>query len=298
MTNSKIGKGDGKGAGEAEMPPGLPKGLHIVATPIGNLRDITLRALDVLGGCDRLLAEDTRRTGQLLKAYGLEARMVSYHDHNADARVPQVLDWLTAGEAIALVSDAGTPLVSDPGFKLVRAAREAGHPVHAVPGASALTAALSVAGLPTDQFHFAGFLPAKRGARRSALEALREVPGTLVLYETGPRLADMLSDCAEVLGEREARVARELTKTFEEVRSGTLSALVPEVTPKGEIVVLIAPGEAAEWTEAEVDAALSSRAHLSVKDASREVAKLSGLPKRELYARAQELRDGGDARGG
>ena len=284
MTNSKIRKAEGA----ADVAPGL----HVVATPIGNLRDITLRALDVLGGCDRLLAEDTRRTGQLLKAHGLEARLTSYHDHNADARVPQVLEWLAAGEAVALVSDAGTPLVSDPGFKLVRAAREAGHPVHAVPGASALTAALSVAGLPTDQFHFAGFLPPRRGARRKALEAMRDVPGTLVFYETGPRLADMLTDCAEVLGEREARIARELTKTFEEVRAGTLSALVPEEPPKGEIVVLVAPGGARAWTQADVDHALSQRAHLSVRDASREVAELSGLPKRELYARAQALRDG------
>ena len=278
--------------GKSQSQSGIPSGLHVVATPIGNLRDITLRALDTLQECDRLLAEDTRRTGKLLEAHGLSAKMVSYHDHNAGARVPQVLEWLAAGERIALVSDAGTPLVSDPGFRLVRAARKAGHAVHAVPGASAVVAALSVAGLPSDQFHFAGFLPPKRGARRTALRELAGVPGTLVFYETGPRLADMLGDCAEVLGDREARVARELTKTFEEVRMGSLSELAAMETPKGEIVVLVAPGAPEEWSDRDVDAALSQRSGLSVKDAAKEVAELSGRPKRELYARAQSLRDG------
>ena len=265
----------------------LPPGLHVVATPIGNRRDITLRALDVLGAADRVLAEDTRRTGQLLAAHGLSARLDSYHDHNAARMVPRVMDWLAAGETLALVSDAGTPLVSDPGYKLVRAAREAGHPVHAVPGPSAAIAALSVAGLPTDRFTFAGFLPPKRAARRTALRGLAGAPGTLVFYETGPRLADALADMAEVLGEREACVARELTKTYEEVRRGTLSELVTDTPPKGEIVVLVSPGELEAWSAERVDAALAERAGLSAKDASREVAELSGWRRRDVYNRLQ-----------
>ena len=257
-----------------------------MATPIGNRRDITLRALDVLGGADRVLAEDTRRTGLLLAAYGLEARLVSYHDHNAERVTPMALQWLESGESLALVSDAGTPLVSDPGYRLVRAAGEAGHPVHAVPGASAVLAALSVAGLPTDRFTFAGFLPPKRTARRKALEALKGAAGTLVFYETGPRLADALRDMADVLGaEREACVARELTKTHEEVRRGTLSNLIPDEAPKGEIVVLVAPGVATVWDAAAVDAALAERAEMRSKDAAREVAELSGWRRRDVYNR-------------
>ena len=265
----------------------LAPGLYVVATPIGNARDITLRALDVLAGADRVLAEDTRRTGNLLAAHGIEARLTSYHDHNAQGRVPQVLEWLGAGEAIALVSDAGTPLISDPGFRLVRAARGAGLPVLPVPGASAAVAALSVSGLPSDRFTFAGFLPAKQGPRRAALADLSRVPGTLILYETGPRLADLLTDARDVLGDREAVIARELTKTYEDVRRGTLSELVPLEAPKGEIVVLIAPGRAEVWDAVQIDAALAERASLRAKDAAREVAELSGWSRRDVYQRLQ-----------
>ena len=269
----------------------LAPGLYVVATPIGNLRDITLRALDVLGTADRVLAEDTRRTGRLLTAHGIKAEMMSYHDHNAAARVPQVLDGLRAGEAIALVSDAGTPLVSDPGYALVRAAREADLPVYPVPGASAAVAALSVAGLPSDRFTFAGFLPPRTAARRKALAELAAAPGTLILYETGPRLAPMLSDASEVLGARDAAIARELTKIWEEVRRGPLARLAGELAqgppPKGEIVAMIGPGQTATWDAAAVDTALTQRAHLHAKDAAREVAALSGWSRRDVYQRLQ-----------
>ena len=268
----------------------LAPGLYVVATPIGNLRDITLRALDVLQGCDLVLAEDTRRTGVLLKAYNIDAKLESYHDHNASRRVPAVVERLQAGARIALVSDAGTPLVSDPGFKLVRAAREAGLDVFPVPGASAAIAALSVAGLPSDRFTFAGFLPAKPAARKRALEELRGVTGTLVFYETGPRLAESLRDMAEVLGERDAVVARELTKTYEEVRRGTLAELVPNIPPKGEIVILVAPGDAEIWDETKVSEALRERLDQPAKAASAEVAKLSGWSKRDVYNLLQALK--------
>ena len=265
----------------------LAPGLYIVATPIGNLGDMTLRALSVLARADRILAEDTRRTGQLLAAFGIEGRQQSYHDHNAKGRIPQVLEALHAGEAIALVSDAGTPLISDPGYKLVRAVRDAGVEVFAVPGASAAIAALSVAGLPSDRFTFAGFLPAKSGARKTQLKSLADATGTLILYETGPRLKATLEDILAVFGDREAVIARELTKTYEEVRRGAVSELIPDVSPKGEIVILVASGEAKLWDAAAVDAALAERSDQSAKSASREVAELSGWSKREVYNRLQ-----------
>ena len=268
----------------------LLPGLYIVATPIGNLGDITLRALDVLARADRVLAEDTRRTGQLLAAFGIEARQTSYHDHNAGARIPQILEMLEAGEAIALVSDAGTPLISDPGFKLVRAVREAGMEVFPIPGASAAIAALSVAGLPSDQFTFAGFLPTKSGARKTVLRRLSDAVGTLIFYETGPRLKATLTDMHELWGERDAVIARELTKTYEEVRRGTLSELIPDAPPKGEIVILVAPKAEEVWTEEAVDAALAERSELSAKAASQQVAVLSGWSKREVYNRLQATR--------
>jgi len=266
----------------------LAPGLYIVATPIGNLGDITLRALEILSHVDGLLAEDTRRTGQLLAAFGIEATQTSYHDHNAEARIPQVIERLKSGEAMALVSDAGTPLISDPGYKLVRATREAGIDVFPVPGASAAIAALSVAGLPSNRFSFMGFLPSKSGARKSLLENLPLDMGTLIFYETGPRLGATLSDMADVWGDREAVIARELTKTYEEVRRGTLSELIQDDPPKGEIVILVAPGEAKIWDAEAVDAALAERTHMRAKDVSREVAALSGWSKRDIYNRLQE----------
>jgi len=268
----------------------IAPGLYIVATPIGNPRDITLRALDTLASCDRVLCEDTRRTGKLLAVNAITARMQAYHDHNTDHMIPRVIDWLAAGESLALVSDAGTPLISDPGFKLVRAAHTAGHAVIPVPGVSAAIAALSVAGLPSDRFTFAGFLPAKSAARRRALTDLATAPGTLIFYETGPRLADCLTDMAATLGERDAVIARELTKTYEELRRGTLTELIPDTPPRGEIVILLAPGETPVWDSSAIDAALAERSDLRAKDAAREVSELSGWSRRDVYNRLQSIK--------
>jgi 16S rRNA (cytidine1402-2'-O)-methyltransferase len=274
----------------------LESGLYVVSTPIGNLRDITLRALDVLHAADILYAEDTRVTARLLQAHGIKTRVASYHDHNAAEVRPAVLARLAAGERVALVSDAGTPLVSDPGFKLVEAALEAGFRVLPVPGASAVLAGLVIAGLPSDRFLFAGFLPAKAGARRTALAEVASVPATLVFYETGPRLAESLADMAEMLGPRPAAVARELTKLFEECRRGELGALAQsyaDAPPKGEIVVLVGPPLPASTAEtaARLDQLLTKAlATLSVRAASLQVAAALGLPRREVYNRALALK--------
>ena len=276
-------------ADNMHKPEVLP-GLYIVATPIGNLRDITLRALDVLAAADIILAEDTRHTQKLLSAYNIQARLRSYYDHNAARRIPQVLKALADGQIVAQVSDAGTPLVSDPGYRLVRAALDAGHSIVPVPGASAVLTALMGAGLPTDIFTFAGFLPAKSAARRKQLQALKSAPGTLIFFESGHRISDMLSDLLAVTGERKAVIARELTKTYEEFRRGTLKDLmesVREEPPKGEIVVLVEPGETEVWDETRIDAELGAKVpELGVKRASAEIAKLSGWAKRDVYQRA------------
>jgi 16S rRNA (cytidine1402-2'-O)-methyltransferase len=268
----------------------------VVSTPIGNLRDITYRAVDVLAACDLVLCEDTRVSGKLMSAYGLSRPLQPYHDHNADAVRPRVLERLAGGDRIALVSDAGTPLISDPGYKLVREAAEAGHPVRALPGASAPFAALAVAGLPSDRFLFAGFPPNKSAARRRWLEALAPVRATLILFETGPRLADSLADMAAVLGPREAVVARELTKLYETHYRGTLPELAADpalAAPKGEIVVLVAPGAEAEAGADEADAALrDALTRGGPGEAASEVAKALGLPRRDLYRRALALKDG------
>lgn len=280
-----------EGRGDAKP---LEPGLYVTATPIGNLEDITLRALRVLEGADVVLCEDTRVTAKLLSAYGIKADLVAYHDHNAARVRPQVLERLAKGEAVALVSDAGTPLISDPGYKLVAEARAAGAKVHVVPGASSVPAALSIAGLPTDRFLFAGFLPPKSAARLKALEELRPVRASLVFFEGPSRLAAALQDAAAVLGPREAAVARELTKLHEEVRRGTLNELAAHYEeagpPKGEIVIVIAPAADDGASAIDVDEAL--RAALksgSVKDAASEVAEMTGRPRREVYARALEL---------
>lgn len=275
----------------------LLPGLHVVATPIGNLGDMTARAARTLVLADLVACEDTRVTGSLLSLLGLKAKeLIAYHDHNADQVRPLVLARLAAGQAVVLVSDAGTPLVSDPGFRLVRDVADADHAVYAVPGASALLAALAVAGLPTDRFMFAGFLPVKDGARRTALSEVAAVPATLVFYESPRRLADVLPVMREVLGDRQAAVCRELTKRHEEVRRGTLShlaALYAEIpTPKGEVVVVIAPPSAAEATsEADIDAALRQALQdgMSVRDAAQAVAVATSRPRRDVYARALKL---------
>lgn len=283
----------------------LAAGLYLVATPIGNAADITLRALDVLARADALACEDTRRTRVLLEMHGLAGRgvgrgrpVVSYHDRNGAARRPQILGWLAEGMSVAYASDAGTPLVSDPGYRLVEAARAAGHAVHAVPGPSALLAALSVAGLPTDRFLFLGFLPPRSAARRRALADFAGLRATLVAFESPHRLSAMLADMAEVLGAgRRGTVARELTKRFEEVRQGTLGELAGHYAeagaPKGEIVVLAGPPDEAEAHEAggeELDEALTSAMRTqSLKQAVQSVADRLGLPRREVYARALEI---------
>ncbi len=280
-------------------PVELAPGLHVVATPIGHLGDITLRALATIAAADLVLCEDTRVTRKLLDRYGLAPPLLAYHDHNAAEVRPRILQRLAQGAAVALVSDAGTPLISDPGYKLVAAAIEAGHRVHPIPGASALLAALVVAGLPTDRFYFEGFLPPKAGQRRNRIAELVEIPATLVLYETGPRLADSLSDLANGLGARSAAMCRELTKAFEEVRRGPLEELAAHFAkagaPKGEIVLVIAPPDdrAPTVSSEELDTRLKrALARGSLKDAVAEVTGETGLKRREVYARALALAEG------
>ena len=276
----------------------LPGGLYVVATPIGNLSDISFRALETLAAAKAILAEDTRVTKILLARYGITTPLIAYHEHNAAEMRPRVLERLARGEALALVSDAGTPLVSDPGYKLVEAAVDAGHKVVPIPGASAVLAALVVAGLPTDRFFFEGFLPPKQTARRERLEVLKAIPGTLVFFESPRRTVEMLTDAHAVLGDRPAAVARELTKLFETVRRGTLSDLATqfsaEDTPKGEIVILIGPPDegGVVQNDESIDALLRTRlATHSVKDAVTLVVQETGLPKKRVYARALALSD-------
>jgi 16S rRNA (cytidine1402-2'-O)-methyltransferase len=277
----------------------LPPGLFIVATPIGNAADITLRALEILRAVDLIACEDTRVSAKLLAIHGISTKRLAYHDHNADRMRPQILARLAAGERIALISDAGTPLVSDPGYKLVRDAVAAGLRVHAAPGASAALTALVLSGLPSNRFLFAGFLDAKSTARRRELTELGRLDATLIFYESAPRLAASLADMAEILGDRPAAVARELTKLFEEVARDGLAALAQRYAesgpPKGEIVIVVGPPLDAPPASAEdVDTLLKEAlGRASLRDAAAEVAARLGLPKREIYARAVALsRDG------
>ena len=270
----------------------LTAGLHIVATPIGNLGDLSPRAADTLRNAALILAEDSRVTGKLLAHIGAKVPMIRYDDHSSEAERDRVVDRL-GSEAIALVSDAGTPLISDPGYKLVRAARAAGHLVHTVPGPSALIAALTLAGLPTDRFLVLGFLPAKSKARSDAIAEVAGVRATLVLYESGPRLGDSLAALADQLGAREAAVAREISKLHEECVTGTLPELAScyaDSPPKGEIVVVVAPPSApAEASAEDLDAALDEAlGRLSPSRAAAEVAEKLGVPRKRAYARALE----------
>lgn len=272
----------------------LPPGLYIVATPIGNLSDLSPRAGQILSNADLIAVEDSRVTAKLLHRLGVKRPMTPYHDHNADRVRPGLIDRM-ASEAIALVSDAGTPLISDPGYKLVRDARAAGHMVTTIPGPCAAIAALTLAGLPTDRFFFLGFLPAKEKARADAIAEVATVRATLILYESGPRLAVTLSALAQGLGDRDAAVAREISKTFEETVTAPLSALAAryaEAPPKGEIVIVVAPpGEALPPSEADSDALLrDALARLSAGRAASEVAQATGLSRRDLYARALVLK--------
>jgi 16S rRNA (cytidine1402-2'-O)-methyltransferase len=271
----------------------IEPGLHIVATPIGNLADITLRALKTLAAADLIACEDTRVTRKLLDRYGIATRLTPYHDHNAAAARPKLLARLAEGAAVALVSDAGTPLVSDPGFKLVRAVQEAGYAVVALPGPSAALAALTVAGLPTDQFLFAGFLPPKQAARRARIAELARIPATLVFFETGPRIAATLADLAAELGGREAAVCRELTKMHEEVRRGELATLAhgaATAESRGEFVLVVGPPAAEAVSAGDAETLLrEALGRVSLKDAVSEVAAATGVSRRELYQRALAL---------
>ncbi|KAA1055481.1 16S rRNA (cytidine(1402)-2'-O)-methyltransferase [Azospirillum argentinense] len=267
----------------------------MVATPIGNAADITLRALDTLRRADAIACEDTRVTAKLMGIHGIHTPFVSYHEHNAAKMRPVLIGRMKAGESIALVTDAGTPLVSDPGYKLVRECVAEGVAVTTLPGASAPLVALVLSGLPTDRFLFAGFLPNKSSARRATAGELKSVPATLVFFESPQRLPESLADLADILGAREAAVARELTKLYEEVRRGTLPELAAHYAeagpPKGEVVLVIGPpGEEPTPTEADVDALLrEALARLSVRDAAADVAARTGQNKRAVYARALEL---------
>ncbi len=268
----------------------------MVATPIGNLGDISPRALETLTHADVIACEDTRVTGVLLQRFAITTSMTPYHDHNAERARPQLIARIQKGQAVALVSDAGTPLISDPGYKLVRDCAAAGIRCIPLPGPSALVAALSVAGLPTGQVLFAGFLPAKSGARRETAQGVKALTATLVFYETPPRLAESLKDLAAVLGDREVVICRELSKLHEEIRRGTLAdlaqAYAQEATPKGEIVMVVAgaPAEQAAVDDADIDTALRAALEsMSVRDASEAVAQALGQPKRAVYTRALAL---------
>jgi 16S rRNA (cytidine1402-2'-O)-methyltransferase len=278
-----------------EAKPLLP-GLYLVATPIGNLGDITLRGLETLAAADLIACEDSRITHRLLERYGIATPLSPYHDHNAAAARPKILRRLAENAAVALVSDAGTPLISDPGYKLVREAQAAGHTVTSVPGPSSVLAALGAAGLPTDRFFFEGFLPPKQTARRARIGELANVQATLVLFEAGPRVAATLADLVAGLGDRDAAICRELTKLHEEIRRGDLSALATAYTEgaetRGEFVIVIAPpaADAAVPSTEDVDGLLrQALSRASLKDAVSAVAEATGLARRELYQRALAL---------
>ena len=303
--NSKHGKNSRPKAftadGTTRAAAGIAPGLYLVATPIGNLGDISLRALETLAAADVIACEDSRVTRKLTEHYGIATPLTPYHEHNAAAARPKLLARLADGEAVALVSDAGTPLISDPGYRLVRAAAEAGHAVTALPGASAVLTALGVAGLPTNRFFFEGFLPPKQSARQKRIAALSAIPATLVLFETGPRIAEALADLAAGLGQRGAAICRELTKLHEEIRRGPLAELAHHYAKggetRGEFVIVIAPPTDEPRVDDVDDLLRQALARVSVKDAVGEVALATGRPRREVYQRALALaKDANDAR--
>lgn len=276
-------------------------GLHLVATPIGNLGDVTLRALETLAGVDVIACEDTRVTRRLTAHFGISTPLTPYHDHNADVARPKILAQLAKGLAVALVSDAGTPLISDPGYKLVRDASAAGHAVVVLPGPSSVLAALATAALPTDRFFFEGFLPSKQGARRTRIAELTHIDATLVLFESGHRIADALADLAEAMGSRQAAICRELTKLHEEIRRAPLAGLAQsaaQLETRGEFVVVIGPPAAqAAMGPDEIDQILREALRRgSVKDAVAHAVEVSGRPRRDVYARALALARQSDTR--
>ena len=274
----------------------LAAGLYILATPIGNASDISLRALDTLKGCDVIAAEDTRVTSKLLSIHGVSKPLIAYNDHNAPEMRPRILARLAQGEVVALVSDAGTPLVSDPGYKLVRAAIEAGANIVSIPGPSAVLAGLTLSGLPSDRFLFAGFLPSRQGERKSALEELKSVRATLIFFESAQRLSESLAAMAEVLGNRPCAMTRELTKMHEEVRRGSLSELAAHYdkagAPRGEVTLLVGPPGEAVTDDAKIDAALNAAlAFMPVKAAANLIADLTDGSRKKIYDRALDLKD-------
>ena len=272
-------------------------GLYIAATPIGNLGDITKRALDVLAAADFIACEDKRVSGKLLSYYGIKTPMISYHDHNAQAVMPKLIDELKVGKIIALISDAGTPLISDPGYKLVNECRDQGIMVTSLPGASAILCALTCAGMATDNFLFCGFLPSKTVARQKEISRFAGVPATLIYYESAKRLLACLRDLREVLGNRNAAVCRELTKLYEEVQKDNLDALITHYeelpTPKGEIVILVEQGAAEELVDDLDGALINALKKLTVKEAVAAVTYMTGPKRKEVYKRALELSDNG-----
>ncbi len=288
---------EGNDTGAASKPTA---GIYIVATPIGNLGDLTLRARDLLSRVDLIACEDTRVTKKLLLAHGLTTALLAYHDHNAARVRPRLIEQVKLGKSVALLSDAGTPLVSDPGLKLVQAAQAEGLYVTALPGPSAILTALVLSGLPCSAFFFAGFLPNKQTARRQALAKWRDLNATLIFFESPRRLRACLEDVGQILGNREAVVARELTKRYEELRRGRVETLLEgyegEAPPKGELVLLVGPPDpdTAPLNAKEVDAQLlAALATLSTRDAATTVAAAVGLPRRQLYARALALAKSG-----
>ncbi|MEO0682223.1 MAG: 16S rRNA (cytidine(1402)-2'-O)-methyltransferase [Pseudomonadota bacterium] len=278
----------------------MAPGLHLVSTPIGNAGDVTLRALDVLGRADIIAAEDTRSARRLMEMHGVALggrRLLAYHDRNGAAVRPALLDALRRGASVALVSDAGTPLIADPGWKLAREALDEALPVTAAPGPSAAITALTLSGLPSDRFLFLGFLPPRKGARRAALSEADAARATLICYESPRRTADALRDMAETLGpDRPGALARELTKRFEEVRRDSLARLAEDAAsdpPKGEVVLLVGPAPAAELDAHALDAVLrDALRRMTVSEAAAEAAAVTGAPRRAAYARALELAAG------
>lgn len=288
-------------SGHVLTAPKAAPGLHLVATPIGNLGDITLRALEVLAGADVVACEDTRISRRLMERYGISADLKQYHEHNAEAARPKILAKLAEGGSIALVSDAGTPLISDPGFKLVREVTAAGFDVFALPGPSSVLTALAVSALPTDRFFFEGFLPSKQVARRSRIEELSRIDATIVMFESGNRVQEMLGDLADIMGQRDVAICRELTKLHEEISRGSVADIAKtadELETRGEFVIVLGPpaADAQAMTDDDLDALLrASLQRDSVKDAVAHAVELSGRQRRAVYARALELaRDTGD----
>lgn len=281
---------------QGPQPISLKPGLYLVPTPIGNLRDLTFRALDVLSSADLIVCEDTRVTGKLMKAFGFKKSMRVYNDHAAERDRDSIVKVIEEGEAVAMVSDAGTPLISDPGYKLVRDVMKAGLPVTALPGANAILPALQLSGLPCDAFSFIGFLPPRSGPRKAILEQWLDRPGTLLCYETGPRLEESLKDIKAVLGDRPMAIARELTKIYEEVRRARVSELYEQVKqdgpPKGEMVLVIGENkkeEAAFSTETIEGQLREALRTMSVRDAAEVVSVATGKPKKAIYMLALKL---------